>query len=152
MHKILTIVRTGLVLAGMTAAAAAAAAQTSPVGLWRNIDDATGKPRAEIRIVDGAGVLSARIERSLGEDPSKEESHCSKCTDDRKGQPIIGMEIVRGARRSPDSPWWEGGTILDPDNGKTYALRLRIADDGKTLLLRGYIGPFYRSQTWERVR
>jgi uncharacterized protein (DUF2147 family) len=151
MRTILTTVQIGLLVAGL-ATGIAAAAQPSPVGLWRNIDDTTGKPRAEIRIADIAGALSARIERSLGADPSKEESHCSRCTDDRKGQPIIGMEIVRGARRSPDSPWWEGGTILDPDNGKTYTLRLRIEDNGKALLLRGYIGPFYRSQTWERIQ
>ncbi|EYT98426.1 hypothetical protein PA99_4398 [Pseudomonas aeruginosa PA99] len=130
---------------------AVAHAQPSPSGLWQNIDDQTGRPRAEIRITDNGGVLSARIERSLAPDPSKESTHCGKCVDDRKNQPIIGMEIVRGSRRSADSEWWEGGTILDPDNGKTYTLRLRAGDDGKTLQLRGYIGPFYRTQTWERV-
>lgn len=131
--------------------ATAACAQAVPVGLWQNMDDATGKPRAEIRITDKGGVLSARVERSLVADPSKEETHCTRCTDDRKGEPIIGMEIIRGAKRMADSPWWEGGDILDPDNGKVYTLRLRASDDGKTLLLRGYIGPFYRTQTWLRV-
>jgi uncharacterized protein (DUF2147 family) len=58
------------------------------------------------------------------------------------------MEIVRGARHTADSDWWEGGPILDPDNGKTYTLRLRVDDD--TLPVRGYIGPFYRTQA--RVR
>lgn len=130
----------------------AATAPPAPTGLWRNIDDATGKARAEIRMVDNAGVLSARIERSLVADPGKEDAHCHQCTDDRKGQPLIGLEIVRGAKRAADALWWEDGTILDPDNGKTYSLRLRVSDDGKTLLLRGYIGPFYRTQTWERVR
>ena len=71
-------------------------------------------------------MLSARIERSLATDPSKEQTHCGKCTDDRKDQAIIGMEIVRAARHTDDSDWWEGGQILDPDNGKTYTLRLRV--------------------------
>jgi len=51
--------------------------------------------RAKIRITDNSGVLSARIERSLAPDPSKEQTHCGKCTDDHKDQAIIGMEIVR---------------------------------------------------------
>lgn len=132
-------------------AATAVHAQPSPVGLWRNIDDQTGKPRAEIRITDHGGALSARIERSLAPDPSREPTHCGRCTDDRKDQPVTGMEIVRGSQRAADSAWWDGGTILDPDNGKTYTLRLRASEDGKTMQLRGYIGPFYRTQTWERV-
>ena len=129
----------------------ALAESLSPVGLWYNIDDRTGQPRAEIRITEQDGVLTGRIERSLSADPSKEESHCNKCTDDRKGQPLIGMEIIRGARIAKDQ-WWEGGQILDPDNGKTYTLRLRVADDDRSLLVRGYIGPFFRTQTWHRVQ
>jgi uncharacterized protein (DUF2147 family) len=66
--------------------------------------------------------------------------------DDRKNQAIIGMEIVRGARHTADSDWREGGQILDPDNGKTYTLRLCVNDD--KLRVRGYIIPFYRTQTW----
>lgn len=127
------------------------AEQFSPVGLWYNVDDRTGQPRAEIRITEQDGVLTGRIERSLSADPSKEEKSCSKCTDDRKGQPLIGMEIIRGARLAKDL-WWEGGSILDPDNGKTYTLRLRVAEDNRSLLVRGYIGPFFRTQTWYRVQ
>lgn len=127
------------------------AEELSPDGLWYNIDDRTGQPRAEIRITEHQGVLTGRIERSLSADPSKEESHCSRCTDDRKGQPLIGMAVIRDARLATDR-WWNGGTILDPDNGKTYALRLRVADDDHSLLVRGYIGPFFRTQTWYRVR
>ena len=127
------------------------AEELSPVGLWYNIDDHTGQPRAEIRITEHQGVLTGRIERSLSADPSKEESHCSRCTDDRKGQPLIGMAIIRDARLAKNR-WWDGGNILDPDNGKTYSLRLRVADDNQSLLVRGYIGPFFRTQTWYRVR
>ena len=127
------------------------AEELSPVGLWYNIDDRTGQPRAEIRITEHQGVLTGRIERSLSADPLKEESYCSRCTDDRKGQPLIGLAIIRDARLATDR-WWEGGNILDPDNGKTYSLRLRVAEDNQSLLVRGYIGPFFRTQTWYRVR
>jgi uncharacterized protein (DUF2147 family) len=126
-------------------------AQMTPVGTWHSIDDNTGKPKAEISIRDnGKGVLVGKVERSL--QPSSAEPNCSLCTDDRKGQPKIGMEIIRGAVKSASETLWEGGTILDPENGKIYKLRLTPQDGGKTLQVRGYIGPFYRTQLWQRVQ
>ena len=128
----------------------AAQAQMTPVGSWHSIDDATGKPRAEIIIRDSGGVLVGKVERSL-QAPSAEPL-CNLCTDDRKGQPKIGMEIIRGAQRSGADAVWEGGTIVDPENGKVYKLRLTPQDGGKTLQVRGYIGPFFRNQLWQRVQ
>ena len=128
----------------------AAQAQMTPVGTWHSIDDATGKPRAEIIIRDSGGVLVGKVERSL-QAPSAEPL-CNLCTDDRKGQPKIGMEIIRGAQRSGADAVWEGGTIVDPENGKVYKLRLTPQDGGKTLQVRGYIGPFFRNQLWQRVQ
>ena len=120
------------------------------LGTWHSIDDATGKPKAEIIIRDSGGVLVGKVERSL-QAPSAEPL-CNLCTDDRKGQPKIGMEIIRGAQRSGADAVWEGGTIVDPENGKVYKLRLTPQDGGKTLQVRGYIGPFYRNQLWQRVQ
>lgn len=138
-------------LALLVAFAGLAHAQMTPVGTWHSIDDNTGKPKAEISIRDnGKGVLVGKVERSL--QPSSAEPTCSLCTDDRKGQPKIGMEIIRGAVKSASETLWEGGTILDPENGKVYKLRLTPQDGGKTLQVRGYIGPFYRTQLWQRVQ
>jgi uncharacterized protein (DUF2147 family) len=128
----------------------AAQAQMTPVGTWHSIDDATGKPKAEIIIRDSGGVLVGKVERSL-QAPSAEPL-CNLCTDDRKGQPKIGMEIIRGAQRSGADAVWEGGTIVDPENGKVYKLRLTPQDGGKALQVRGYIGPFFRNQLWQRVQ
>ena len=128
----------------------AAQAQMTPVGTWHSIDDATGKPKAENIIRESGGVLVGKVERSL-QAPSAEPL-CNLCTDDRKGQPKIGMEIIRGAQRSGADAVWEGGTIVDPENGKVYKLRLTPQDGGKTLQVRGYIGPFYRNQLWQRVQ
>jgi uncharacterized protein (DUF2147 family) len=144
MKKILTLIGTGLL-------SASAMAQMTPVGTWHTIDDATGKPRGEITIRDaGNGVLVGKVDRSL-EAPSAEPL-CNLCTDDRKGQPKIGLEIIRDAKKSGGQAVWEGGTILDPENGKVYKLRLAPQDGGKTLQVRGYIGPFYRTQVWQRVQ
>ena len=127
-----------------------AQAQNTPEGVWRTVDDQTGQPKAEVRIVKKNDQLSGSVLRSLKEPPPAPR-RCTLCTDDRKDQPIIGMEIIRGGKASSDSPWYEGGQILDPDNGKTYRLKLRVSDDGKSLLVRGFIGPFYRTQVWQRA-
>jgi uncharacterized protein (DUF2147 family) len=124
----------------------------TPVGLWRSIDDHTGQARAEIAIKDnGRGGLNGKVERGLQASPSP-EPNCNLCTDDRKGQPKIGLEIIRDAKKSGAEPLWEGGTILDPENGKTYKLRLTPIEGGARLQVRGYIGPFYRTQVWQRVQ
>jgi uncharacterized protein (DUF2147 family) len=61
------------------------------------------------------------------------------------------MTIVEGVKKSAAEPYWDGGTILDPNNGKTYKVRLTPRDGGKLLEVRGFIGPFYRNQTWTRI-
>ena len=122
----------------------------TPVGLWRNVDDKTGQAKAEIRITaNAAGVLSGVIEKPL---VKPAELICSLCTDDRKDKPKLGMEIIRGAVKAEGKDTWEGGKILDPDNGKNYTLRLTPIDAGSKLEVRGSIGPFGRTQTWQRVQ
>jgi uncharacterized protein (DUF2147 family) len=135
-------------------AAASAAAQASPVGLWQSVDDSTGKPRAEVRIAEAGGVLAGRIERSLRPitaSPGGGQLRCGLCTDDRRDQPLIGLEIIRRLVPGADAQTWEGGEILDPDSGKTYRLRVQLKDAGRLLEVRGFIGPFFRNQTWVRV-
>jgi uncharacterized protein (DUF2147 family) len=127
-----------------------ALAQSSPAGLWKTIDDATKTEKSQVRIVEANGVFSGRIEKLLGPD-AKPDAVCDECTDDRKGKPIVGMSIIRGVKKNADTEGlWDGGTILDPANGKTYKLRLKPSEDGKKLEVRGYIGApmFGRSQTW----
>jgi uncharacterized protein (DUF2147 family) len=67
-------------------------------------------------------------------------------------QPIIGLAIVHGLRHAGEGSW-EGGTIYDPETGKTYRSKASIADGGETLNLRGYIGIslFGRTSQWKRV-
>lgn len=125
-----------------------AMAQASPLGLWKTIDDKTGKERSMVRITETAGVLSGRIERRLDPD-AKATDVCDKCTDDRKDKAIQGMEIIRGAKK--DGEHWSGGSILNPEEGKIYRLRLSMLDGGKKLEVRGFVGPFFRNQTWVRV-
>lgn len=137
-------------VASLAVLAGAVFAQQSPVGVWRSIDDKTGEAKAEIRIVESGGALSGRIEKRLLKD-AKPDDVCKECKDERNGKPIIGLEIIRGARLGAGGSMWEGGKILDPENGKEYTLKLSTIDGGQKLQVRGYIGPFYRTQTWVRV-
>ena len=139
-----------IVASVLIAVSVPAMAQMTPVGVWRSIDDKTEQPKAEIRIsADANGVLSGVVEKALA--PSA-EPNCELCTDDRKGKPKLGMEIIRGAKKTDGAVLWEGGKILDPENGKEYNLRLTPLDGGKKLEVRGYIAFFYRNQTWIRVQ
>jgi uncharacterized protein (DUF2147 family) len=130
--------------------ALSAQAQMTPAGLWRTIDDKTGEVTSEVHITDNAGVLSGRIEKLLGKN-AKQDDVCDKCTDDRKDKLVLGMEIIRGAKKTSSQLLWEGGKILDPNNGKEYTLRMTPIEDGKKLQVRGYIAFFYRTQIWVRV-
>jgi uncharacterized protein (DUF2147 family) len=132
---------------GLAAPPAAAQSLASPVGLWRNIDDATKQPKALIRITEAAGVLTGRIEKILTD---KTDAICDLCTDDRKGKPVQGMTILTGLKK--DGEEWAGGEILDPNNGKVYKAKAKLVDDGRKLDVRGFIGiaALGRTQTWTR--
>ena len=127
-----------------------ALAQSTPVGLWRNVDDKTGEAKAEIRITEAAGMLSGKIEKRLLKKPGTGDL-CIECGDDRKDQPIVGLEIIRGAKKAEGRDVWEGGKILDPENGRNYTLKMTPIEDGKKLDVRGSFGPFGRTQTWTRI-
>ena len=134
------------------AMAGSAWAQSTPVGLWKTIDDKTKSERALVRISESSGVFSGRIEKLLAAD-AKQDGVCDKCEDDRKDKPVVGMEIVRGVKKADSDNTWDGGTILDSTEGKVYKVRMQPADGGKKLEVRGYIGlPMLgRTQTWIRV-
>ena len=132
--------------------AGAALAQSSPVGLWKTVDDETGKEKSLVRVSEAGGVFTGKIEKLL--DPSRQDAKCDKCSDERKDQPIAGMTIIKNVKHNAgDAALWDGGEILDPNNGKTYKVRLKPVDGGKTMEVRGYIGAplLGRTQTWQRV-
>lgn len=140
-----------LVLAAILLAPAAGlpANLSSPVGLWRTFDDNTGRQRGLIRIWEVNGILYGRIEGT--DDPADANRTCQKCRDDRKGKPIIGLNIIRGLKQDGDE--WNGGEILDPENGQTYRCLMRLKNGGNSLVVRGYVGfsLLGRSQVWQRA-
>jgi uncharacterized protein (DUF2147 family) len=147
------MLKTAAVVLAALAVHAAASAQATPVGLWKTIDDETKKEKSLVRVVESGGVLTGRIEKLL--DPAaKQDDVCDKCTDERKGKPIVGLTIIRNVRQNADDKeLWDGGDITDPNNGKVYKVRLKPVEAGKKLDVRGYVGAplLGRTQTWIRV-
>lgn len=119
-------------------------------GLWKTIDDSTGKPRSLIRISEHDGEYSAVVEKGLRETDTG-EAVCDKCKDERKGKKIIGMTIAKRLKQNGHK--YEGGEILDPENGKVYQCKMTLDETGQQLEVRGFIGVSLlgRSQTWHRV-
>ncbi|WP_323118039.1 DUF2147 domain-containing protein [Burkholderia alba] len=141
-----------ITLAGaLFACAAGAFAQTdSPIGTWQTIDDSTGKPKALVQITqDANGELSGTVIKGLGANDTPDR-RCTACTDERKDQLIKGMTIIKAMKKSGEG--WDGGNILDPENGKVYRCKMSLDDGGQKLVVRGYIGISLlgRSQTWNR--
>ena len=138
-------------LAFALASGLAAAQAASPAGLWKTVDDKTKKEKSLVRIVETNGVYTGKVEKITDPDAPKDAT-CKDCSDDRKDKPVVGMTIIRNVKANgEDKAVFDGGDILDPNNGKVYRVRLRPFDDGKKLEVRGYLGPFYRNQTWLRV-
>ncbi|MGH8091294.1 MAG: DUF2147 domain-containing protein, partial [Rudaea sp.] len=105
-----------IVLLGFVAHASARDA--SPVGTWQSFDDDTHAPKALVKIADQGGVLSGRIVKLFpapGDDPNP---HCADCPGERRGQPVLGMNILWNFHRDGDR--WDGGEVLDPESGDIY--------------------------------
>lgn len=122
----------------------------SPVGVWKTIDDATGKAKSLIKVWEKDGAVYGTIIKLI--DPSEPDPICDKCTGKLKDKAIVGMTIMRGLKKDGDE--YSGGTILDPENGKTYKVLIQVVEGGKRLKVRGYIGISLlgRTQHWVRVK
>ena len=124
-------------------------AQDSPIGRWKTIDDATGKTKSIVEIQQARdGSYTGRVAETLdtkdGPNPA-----CDKCKGALHGKPINGMAILWGLK--PDGKGkWNGGTVLDPENGKTYKSKLELLEGGRKLGMSGCIAFICRQQVWVR--
>lgn len=136
-----------LFLGALIGAFSLSALAADPIeGKWQTIDDKTKKKRAVVEIkAAGGGFDGTIIGLAEGIDPN-----CGQCADSEKGKPLIGRTILKGVKKQPDGTYAEG-QILDPENGKSYRSTAKLLDGGKKLAARGHLGPFGRTQTWERI-
>ena len=140
---------TSLLVVAVLVGAVAAMAAGSPVGQWNTVDEKTGKVRSTVEVYDQGGKIFAKI-TGLSE-PNDEQGKpktCTACQGEDKNKPIVGLVIVKDLSASGDR--YKGGTILDPEDGKVYKAELWV-EDGK-LKVRGYLGMFYRTQTWIQAK
>ena len=116
----------------------------SATGYWKTIDDETGEAKSIVKIYEVDGKYYGRVDRLL----LKPGALCDKCEGEDHNKPIEGMVFVWGMSADGDAEY-SGGKIFDPAKNKTYRCSMWIKD-GK-LMVRGYLGPFYRTQTWHAV-
>lgn len=125
-------------------------------GYWMSYNQKSKKPEAIVLIYEKENILYGKVVRLLPErikelkEMGEYPPLCKKCPDDFKDKPIIGLNFIYGLKNSGDI--WEGGKILDPETGKIYKVKIWVdKEDPDTLIVRGYVGPFYRTQRWKRV-
>ncbi len=163
--KSITSFLTPLFVACFFLLAANSYAQTSvnskgAIGVWKTVDDETGRTKSHVEIYKQGNDYHAKIVRLLDEQTLKDSGKkdfadikCDKCPSDHgKGQAMHGLEIIWDMEKKDSK--WEGGSIMDPKKGKVYTCTMWMDDSdpkGNTLKVRGWVGFFYRTQTWYRV-
>ena len=126
-----------------------AANAQSIAGKWKTLDDNTGEEKSIVEITERGGKFYGKVIRIFLDPDEDPDPVCDACAEDdpRYKKKIVGMEIIQNMKKSGDE--YTDGNILDPENGKVYRCRLWI--ENNDLKVRGYWGPFYRTQTWKRM-
>jgi uncharacterized protein (DUF2147 family) len=122
-------------------------------GIWQQIDDKSGSPKALIEIrKESNGTFTGKIIKVTPRPGYTPQKTCNNCPAPYTNQPILGMDILTGLKHIDGTENYEKGRVIDPLSGKVYDAKVRINGNGKRLTLRGYMGvsALGRSQTWLR--
>lgn len=120
----------------------------NPVGVWKTIDDETGKAKSWVEIYHSNDKYYGKIIKLLD---AATTTVCDKCTGAQKGKPLVGMVILSDLK--PYKDYWSSGNIFDPKSGNKYGCSVWFDNnDASKLKVRGkHWSGLYRDQTWYRI-
>ena len=141
--------RIALILAAMAIGGAAHADPLDVYGMW-----ATQAGSAHVSIEDcGDGTPCgtvvwmdpASMREGLTPEAATDENNPDPALRD---QPVLGLTMLSSFERKKRD--WRGGTIYDPESGKSYGSRSKRLESGE-LQVKGCVGPICQTQVWSPV-
>lgn len=107
-------------------------------GFWTTIDDSTNEAKSVVQVYKHNGKVYGRVVQLL-----KNKNATAKIPGN---PPTLGLDIIWDLEKDDDV--YSGGKVLDPEKGSVY--RCSMWREGDTLKMRGKLGIFFRTQTWQK--
>ena len=141
-HALFCLSLAGTLVFSTQAAFAQSAAADAITGVWET------KSGGYVQIYRQGDVFAGRIVGSNDGKPRYDKNNPDKA---KRDQRLLGQDILKGLQYEGDKAYG-GGTIYDPNNGKTYKAKAELTGPD-TLDARGYIGVSLigKTQTWHRI-